>query len=83
MISESRVIWIQIYGIPLHAWEECSFKSVAGRFGVFLDFDDATMAKKRLDVARLKLRTVRRGMIDTILHLKVLGISYDVWVVEE
>ncbi|MCH97216.1 endonuclease/exonuclease/phosphatase family protein, partial [Trifolium medium] len=37
LLSESREVWIQIYGIPLHAWEEGSFKLIVGRFGVFLD----------------------------------------------
>jgi hypothetical protein len=83
LLSESRDIWIQLYGIPIHAWEEGSFKMVAGRFGVFLDFDEATVAKHRLDVARVKLRTVRRGMIDNVVQLKVQGVAYDVWVVEE
>ncbi|KAK2406699.1 zinc finger CCCH domain-containing protein [Trifolium repens] len=83
ILSECRDIWIQIYGIPLHAWEENSFKKIAGRFGVFLDFDEATIAKHRLDVARVKLRTVRRGIIDTVLQLKVQGEFFDVWVVEE
>jgi hypothetical protein len=50
---------------------------------VFLDFDEATIAKQRLDVARVKLRTVRRGMIDTVLQLKVVNDVFDVWVVEE
>jgi hypothetical protein len=83
ILSESRDIWLQIYGIPLHAWEENSLKRIAGRFGVFLDFDEATIAKHRLDVARVKLRTVRRGMIDTVLQLKLRGELFDVWVVEE
>jgi hypothetical protein len=83
LVTESRDIWIQIFGIPLHAWEENSFKRIAGRFGVFLDFDEATIAKQRLDVARVKLRTVRRGMIDTVLQLKVVNDVFDVWVVEE
>ncbi|GAU28381.1 hypothetical protein TSUD_257090 [Trifolium subterraneum] len=83
LVSECREIWIQIFGIPLHVWEEGTFKMVAGRFGVFVDFDDATVSKQRLDVARVKLRTVRRGMIDTVLQLKVQGVLFDVWVVEE
>jgi hypothetical protein len=83
LLSECRDIWIQVYGLPIHAWEENSFKRIAGRFGVFLDFDEATVAKLWLDVARIKLRTVRRGMIDTVLQLKVLGDLFDVWVVEE
>jgi hypothetical protein len=53
---------------------------VAGRFGVFLNFDEATVAKHRLDVARVKFKTVRREMIDTVLQLRVQGIAYDVWV---
>ncbi|KAK2429449.1 hypothetical protein QL285_027887 [Trifolium repens] len=36
-----------------------------------------------MDVARVKLRTVRREMIDTVLQLKVQGETFDVWVVEE
>jgi hypothetical protein len=83
LLSECRNTWIQIYGIPLHGWEENSFKRIAGRFGVFLDFDEATIAKHRLDVARVKLRTVRRGIIDTVLRLKIRGEFFDVWVVEE
>jgi hypothetical protein len=83
LVSECREIWIDVYGIPLHAWEEGTFKMVAGRFGVFLDFDAATVSKQRLDVARVKLRTVRRGMIDTVVQLKVQGVAYDVWVVAE
>jgi hypothetical protein len=71
ILSESRDIWIQIFGIPLHAWEENSFKSIAIRFDVFLDFDEATIGKQLLDVARVKLRTVRRGMIDTVLQIVV------------
>jgi hypothetical protein len=67
MVSECREIWIDVYGIPFHAWEEGTFKMVAGRFGVFLDFDAATVSKQRLDVARVKLRTVMRGMIDTVV----------------
>jgi hypothetical protein len=56
---------------------------VTGRFGVFLDFDEPIASKQRLDVARIKLRIVRRGLIDTVLQLKVLGELFDVWVVEE
>jgi hypothetical protein len=83
LVSECRETWIQVFGIPLHAWEEGTFKMVAGRFGVFLDFDEATASKQRLDVARIKLRTVWRGLIDTVLQLKVMGELFDVWVVEE
>jgi hypothetical protein len=51
---------------------------VAGRYEVFLDFDEVTVSKQRLNVARVKLRTVRRGLIDTVLQLKVQGGTFDV-----
>ncbi|MCI20235.1 hypothetical protein A2U01_0041397, partial [Trifolium medium] len=44
---------------------------------------EATIEKQRYDVARVKLRIVRRGMIDTVLQLSVLSVAFDVWVVEE
>jgi hypothetical protein len=43
LLSKCRDTWIQIFGIPLHAWEEGTFKMIAGRFGVFLHFDEATV----------------------------------------
>ncbi|MCH79505.1 hypothetical protein A2U01_0000255 [Trifolium medium] len=56
---------------------------IVGRFGVFLDFDEPTIEKQSFEVARVKLRTVRRGIIDTVLQLTVMEVLYDVWVVEE
>jgi hypothetical protein len=70
-------------GLPLHVWEEESFKQLGGIYGSFLDFDEDTIGFKRLDFARILVNTSRMGLIDEHLKLEVMGASYDVWVVEE
>ncbi|KAK2428108.1 splicing factor 3B subunit [Trifolium repens] len=42
-----------------------------------------TISNHHFYVARVKLRTVRRVLIDTDVQLSVMGSTFDVWVVEE
>ena len=46
----SRKVWLNVFGIPLHAWDEPLFKLLRSKFGAFLDFDEATINRKRLDI---------------------------------
>lgn len=59
------------------------FKKLGSLFGVFMDFDDETIERKRLDVARIQVSTVRRGLIDEMVNLKVMRAAFQLWVMEE
>ncbi|MCH99173.1 DUF4283 domain protein, partial [Trifolium medium] len=59
------------------------FKVVGGRYGEFLDFDENTASRAKLDVARIKIATRLRGNIDDPLKIKALGVLYTIWVVED
>jgi hypothetical protein len=72
LVAESRVVWIEVPGVPPHVWD-----------GVFIDFDEDTIERKRLDVARVQVSTMRRGFIDEVLSIKVMGALFKLWVVEE
>ncbi|MCI32402.1 DUF4283 domain protein, partial [Trifolium medium] len=58
-------------------------KPAGGKCGDFLDFDEVTASRARLDVARIKIATSFRGCIDESLMITALGVRYSVWVVEE
>lgn len=75
-------VWLHVHGIPLHVWDEPLFKKIDSLFGVFLDFDDYTIGRKRLDVAMIQVSSKRRGVIDEHLNLKVMGMDFCLWVVE-
>lgn len=83
LVAKRRNVWLQVYGIPLHIWDEDFFKLLGTKFGVFLDFDECTIEKKRLDVARILVDTPRLGVIDEMINISVVGERYKIWVMEE
>jgi len=64
-------------------WEEEIFKKIGTLYGDFLDFDEDTISKKRLDVTRLKVCTQRRGVIDDQIDISVVGAVFVLTVVED
>jgi hypothetical protein len=83
MVYSKREIWVEVFGVPLHAWGESTFRSLANRCGRFLAVDIPTRNRSRLDVARVKLEVPLSGLIDFTFKLLVQGAGYNVRVVEE
>ncbi|MCI34849.1 hypothetical protein A2U01_0056070, partial [Trifolium medium] len=81
--ADRRDTWVKVFGIPLHAWGENLFKGIGGIYGEFLDFDEETASRSKLDVARIKIATSFIGSIDDPVKITVLGVIYTIWVVEE
>jgi hypothetical protein len=52
-------------------------------FGVFLDFDEDTIGRNRLDVAHIRVSTARKALIDEVVKIRVMGAEFLLWVVEE
>ncbi|MCH81454.1 RNA recognition motif, partial [Trifolium medium] len=80
---DRRIAWVKVYGIPLHVWGENLFKAIGRKYGEFLDFDENTASRAKLDVARIKISTNFRGCIDDPLKVKVVGSVYNLRIVEE
>ncbi|MCI34245.1 hypothetical protein A2U01_0055463, partial [Trifolium medium] len=55
--TDRRETWVKIYGIPLHVWGENLFKAIGRKFGEFIDFDNNTASRAKLDVAKIKIST--------------------------
>jgi hypothetical protein len=83
LVAGSRLVWLHVHGIPLHVWDEPLFKRIGSLFGSFIDFDEGTIGRQRFDVARIQVCTARKGLIDEVLNLKVMGAVFGLWVVEE
>jgi hypothetical protein len=48
LFSDRRNVWLSCRGVPLHAWDEPLFRSLAEQFGVFLEMDEATAKRSKL-----------------------------------
>jgi len=53
MVATNRLVWLNVYGIPLHVWDEPLFKSIGSLFGVFDDFDEATIGRENFEMTRI------------------------------
>jgi len=78
IVAATRRTWVQIRGIPLDVWIEAFFKKVGFLFGTFIDFDDETATRNRLDVANLLISTKKMGRIDEELKVKVMGAVFSI-----
>jgi hypothetical protein len=80
---DRRSVWLKCRGIPLHAWDEVTFRQLAERLGTFIELDTNTANRSKLDVARVKISTSRMTFIDEQLLISVLDKQFQISVVEE
>jgi hypothetical protein len=83
LVVNSRVAWLRCYGVPTHAWGNNLFRSIAFKHGRFIEVDGNTKEMRRCDVARIKIVTNFKAMIDSSMAVKVLGRRFDIRIMEE
>ncbi|KAK2412589.1 hypothetical protein QL285_047766 [Trifolium repens] len=83
LISNHRATWLRCFGVPLHAWGTDLFRSLAFKFGRFVEVDDATKSMRRCDIARIKVVTGEKRLIDSFMAVSVKGVRFDIRVIEE
>ncbi|KAK1583655.1 hypothetical protein Q3G72_025894 [Acer saccharum] len=54
-MNDSKLIWVDIYGVPLSCWCKSFFTSLGGIVGVTMWIDEETVHKSRLDRGRILL----------------------------
>jgi len=83
VVASRRMAWVKIYGLPLHVWDEEPFKKIGALFGDFVDFDEVTVSRRRIDVARIKIYTDKLGWINEEVMITVMGAVFVLMVVED
>lgn len=69
MVPSKRMIWVRCEGIPLHLWNTSFFENVTKEAGELVAVADETRSFKKIDAARLCLRT--EIMESVFLHFKM------------
>ncbi|GKV32059.1 hypothetical protein SLEP1_g40691 [Rubroshorea leprosula] len=83
MVASDRFVWLKIMGVPLKAWGDNFFSTIANLWGKFISLDDSTRFKKRFDVARVLISTTQLSIISRLLRIKVDGQFYNIMCREE
>ncbi|PNY07747.1 hypothetical protein L195_g004251 [Trifolium pratense] len=82
-IDVERTIWLRIYDIPTHAWNDLFFALIVKLWGSFINADDGTTKKITMDVARLMIRTSCQQVVDEFIDVLVNGEVYHLRVLED
>ncbi|MCH93579.1 DUF4283 domain protein, partial [Trifolium medium] len=83
LVSNQRSIWLRCFGVPLHAWGEALFRTIAFKYGTFIEVDTTTKIMARGDLARIKIVTDKPLLIDANITILVLGKKFVIKVMEE
>jgi hypothetical protein len=82
-LDTKRTIWLRVYGIPSHAWNDQFFAQLVQPWGAYINSDDGTMKKFTMDVARLMIRTSCQQVVDEFIDVKVNDEIFHLRVLEE
>jgi hypothetical protein len=82
-IDTERTIWLRVYGVPSHAWNDIFFSQLVQPWGSYVKADDGTLKKITMDVARLMIRTSCQRVVDEFVDVKVNGKIFHLRVLED
>jgi hypothetical protein len=82
-VDMERVIWLRVFGVPSHAWNDLFFAQLVKPWGVFLNSDDGTSKKITMDVARLLIRTSCQNPVNEFFDVMVNGEIFRLRVLED
>ncbi|KAL8546183.1 hypothetical protein ACS0TY_006046 [Phlomoides rotata] len=71
-VHNVRITRTQWYGVPMHAWNPKFFKLVLLKFSKLIRIDDATLSKRKLQYARILIRTPRSEIPKNPFTVKVV-----------
>ncbi|GAU46956.1 hypothetical protein TSUD_403050 [Trifolium subterraneum] len=82
-LDAERTIWLMIYGVPSHAWNESFFNQLVKPWGSFINEDECMLKKSTMDVARLMIRMSCQQIIDEFVDVNINDVVYHLRVLED
>ncbi|MCI03917.1 DUF4283 domain protein, partial [Trifolium medium] len=82
-VDVDRVVWLRIFGIPVHAWSDLFFAQVTKPWGTFMNTDDATNKKLTMDVARILIQSSCQQVVDEFFYVKINGEIFHLRIIED
>ncbi|KAG5069405.1 hypothetical protein JHK85_001782 [Glycine max] len=78
-----RLTSVLCWGIPLNAWETANIRKIVAPIGEFMEVDDDADEMRRLDRARVLIRTSWKPILQHTVNLHIAGELHKVHIVEE
>lgn len=82
-VACEREAWVRCQGVPLHGWSSQFLELLVIRLGRFVSLDTNTMNLKRLDMARVLIRTSSWEVINQLVKVRINGSFYNIRLLEK
>ncbi|KAL8551438.1 hypothetical protein ACS0TY_000508 [Phlomoides rotata] len=82
-VCHQRKIWTRWVGVPIHAWNERFFKIASSKIGAYIQVDENTKERLRLDVARVMVSVPWMSDSNIIFTANIDGKPFKIKVTEE
>ncbi|KAL2666260.1 hypothetical protein AAZV13_02G269000 [Glycine max] len=69
----NRLVWLQCWGVPLHAWNIENISKIVAAVGEMVEVDEEVEEMQRIDRARVLIRTPRGPMIQHTITTMING----------
>ncbi|KAL4393668.1 hypothetical protein AHAS_Ahas02G0075000 [Arachis hypogaea] len=80
--SESRRVWIECYGVPIHAWSRNTFHKIGEQWGKVVKCDKLMESGISFSAGRVLIDTCTFDMINEWIHVTIGTSGFDVLVRE-
>ncbi|KAL4581415.1 hypothetical protein LXL04_017629 [Taraxacum kok-saghyz] len=80
--SFKRIAWLKIIGMPILAWDESNFASIAGRFGKVLSNNVSFWNCSDLSHVKVGVLTTSLKRVEETLAVNLKGVGYSIGVFE-
>ena len=78
-----RLVWAQCWGIPLEAWDIGQIRKIVATIGDLVEVDDDVEELRRLDKARVLIRTPWRLIFQHTVEVHISGEVHKVHIIEK
>jgi len=78
-----RLVWAQCWGVPLEKWDIANIRKIVATVRDLIEVDDDVDERRRLDRARILIRTPRKPLVHHTVAVHIGGEVHNVHIVEE
>lgn len=75
-MSRERLIWLNVTGVPVHAWREDFFQMMVQTVGRYGAMDEGTRRKSRLDIGKILISTSYPRIINRTVVVKINDLRF-------
>ncbi|KAL8543949.1 hypothetical protein ACS0TY_004482 [Phlomoides rotata] len=83
IVDYNRIIWTNWFGVPMHAWNTKFFNQFSCHLGQLIKIDEDTRLKRKLQIARILIRTPYHELPRTPIAVTIDGKIFHIRVREE